>query len=109
MKNKAIFYSLGLLLLFGCSDKKFNSEKWKTNIDKQFYMLNDLVESEILLDKTKTEVIDLLDTVNIKKFKYSDNSWMFIILIPNSFATEKAVEVMDIDFENEKVKQVTIR
>ena len=100
---------MGLLLLFGCSDREFNSEKWKTNKDDQYYMLSDLIENKTLLGKTKTEVIGLLDTMDIKQFNYSDNSWMFLISIPNSRATGKAVEIIDIDFENENVKQVTLR
>ena len=108
MKNAFGIFAL-LLFLFGCSDTKFNSEKWKANKDEQFNMLNDIVENKRVLDMTKDEVIELLDTVDIKQFNYSDSTWMFIVSIPNSPATGKAVEVMDIDFENGKVKQVTIR
>lgn len=72
-------------------------------------MLNDIVDNKILTGKTKDEIIELLDTIGIKQFNYSDNSWMFVISIPNSLATEKAVEIMDIEFEKDKVKQVKIR
>ncbi len=109
MKKTSVIFLFGLFLLFGCSDKEFNSEKWKTNKDEQFYMLNDIVENKILTGKTKNEIIEMLDTVDIKQFNYSDNSWMFIFSIPNSLATGKAVEVMDIEFEKDKVKQATIR
>lgn len=109
MKKITEIFLIGLFLLFGCSDREFNSEKWKTNKDKQFYMLNDLVDNKILIGKTKNEIIEMLDTVHIKQFNFSDNSWMFLISIPNSPATGKMIEVMDIDFEKEKVKRATIR
>lgn len=91
-------------------DKKFNSETWKTKEDEKIYMLNDIVENKRLLGKTKNEIIDLLDTIDIKQFKYSDKYWMYIIPIPYFVpATKTPVEVMDIEFENEKVKNVTKR
>ena len=112
-KNRLMKKTIGifvlLISLFGCSDNKFDSDKWKANKDEQFYMLNDLVKNKRLLGKTKNEIIELLDTVNIKQFKYSDNSWMFIVSIPNSPTTGNAVEAMDIDFENDNVKVVTLR
>lgn len=101
---------MSLILFFGCTDKKFNSERWKTNKGEQFYMLNDIVENKILLGKTKSEIINLLDTVDIKQFNYLDNSWMFIVSIPYSVpATENPTKVMDIEFNNDKVIQATIR
>ncbi|HQP04568.1 MAG TPA: hypothetical protein PLP11_08185 [Bacteroidales bacterium] len=109
MKKAIGIFLLGSLLFFGCSNRKFNSEQWKTKKDEQFYMLNDIVDNKILTGKTKDEIIELLDTIGIKQFNYSDNSWMFVISIPNSLATEKAVEIMDIEFEKDKVKQVKIR
>jgi hypothetical protein len=109
MKKTVGILLLGLLFLFGCSDKKFDSNKWKTHKEEQFYMLNDLVNNKRLLGKTKIEIIELLDTTNIKQYNYLDSSWMFIIIVPNSLAIGKAVEVMDIKFENINVKNVTIR
>ena len=99
-----------ITVLFSCSDKQFDSGKWKAKPDEQYYMLNDIIENRRFLGKTKTEIIDLLDTTEIKQFKYSDNSWMFIIVIPHPTPAQKrGVEVMDIVFENEKVKTVSLR
>ena len=110
MKKTGKIFALFLLFLLGCSDKKFNPEKWKTNQDEKFYMLNDIVENKRLLGKTKNEVVELLDTVDIKEFNYSNNSWMYILSIPHFvLATKTPVEVMDIEFDNDNVKQVTIR
>jgi hypothetical protein len=108
--KKTISILIILFCLFSCSDKKFDSKKWKTNKDEQYYMLNDLVESKRFLGKTKKEIIALLDTVDIKQFKYSDNFWMYIVSIPYPVPlTKTPVEVIDIEFENEKVKNVTKR
>ena len=103
-------FSLSLFLLTACSDKKFNSEKWKTSTGEQFYMLNDIVENKRFLEKSKNEIIELLDSTYIKQFKYSNNSWMFVISIPTpTSSTESGIKVLDINFENEIVKQVKIR
>jgi hypothetical protein len=64
MKKTFEIISLGLLLLFGCTYKKFDSKKWKTNKDEQFYMLKDIIKNKRLLGKTKSEVIELLDTLH---------------------------------------------
>ena len=109
MKNKLIIFAL-LSFMFGCSNKMFNSEKWKTNTEEQIYMINDIVENKRLIGKTKNEIINLLDTFTIKQYNYSDNYWMFIVSTPYPVpATKTVVKAMDIEFENEVVKQVTIR
>jgi len=107
MKKLLLLFSL--LLFFGCSNNKFDSEKWKTQENEQFYMLNDILENKLLFGKTKNEIITLLGTTSIKNFKYADDSWMFIILIPNSRATQSPVENMYIDFENGKVNNVYLQ
>ena len=109
MRKTMGIFLLGFLLLLSCSDKKFNTEKWKASKDDQFFMLNDLIENKRLLGKTKSEIIELLDTVDIKQYNYSDNSWMFIVSKPHSFATERGVEILDVNFENDIVKKVTLR
>jgi hypothetical protein len=92
------------------SDQTFNSDKWKTNKDEQFYMLNDIVENKRLLGKTKKEITTLLDTNDAKQFKYADDFWMFIVSIPYDVpATKTPVKVLDIEFQNDKVTNVILR
>nr|WP_321290144.1 hypothetical protein [uncultured Sunxiuqinia sp.] len=67
-----MIYRLGLLFLaiiflFSCNrDVKFNSEEWKKaggeNIttDKRSTMVNDLIEREILLNKTEPEILKMI-------------------------------------------------
>ena len=107
MKKHLLLFSL-ILLLFSCRNKQFDSEKWKTEESEQFYMLKDIVKNKRFIGKTKKDIIELLDTTDIKKFEFTDNSWMFIISIPNARATQSPVETMYINFENEKVESVII-
>ena len=100
-----------LVLLFtGCTNKKFDPNKWKTNKNEQYYMLKDLVENNILLGLNKDEVISLLDTTEIKQFNYFENNWMFVISNPNTTAvTKNNVEIMDINFKKNNVCNVSLR
>lgn len=109
--RKSIYIGSFLTILFlGCTDKKFDSEKWKHNPNDQLYMLNYIVENNLLVGKTKNEVVELLDTLTIKSFHYSDNSWMYVIAIPHSVpATASPIKVMDVEFSDEKVTRTTIR
>ncbi len=59
--------------MIGCSPKrKFNSEKWKKDFHgfekDRYLMVDDLIKSQILIDKTKKQVIELLGE------DYSDSS-----------------------------------
>ena len=67
-------------------------------------MLNDLIESEILINKSKEEVIALLDTTGIKQYNYSDSIWMFIISKPQpTLATESPMVILDVTFHSNNV------
>ena len=53
--------------MFSCnSDVKFESEKWKNNggegimLDNRLNMSNDLIESQILINKSELEISELL-------------------------------------------------
>ena len=71
MKRKHIIIILiivifGTFLLFCQSDIKFNSETWKNNggesitLDTRTKMVNDLIKSEILLNKNEIEIKKLI-------------------------------------------------
>ena len=61
-----IIVSFGTLLLSCQSDLKFNSEIWKNNggenitLDTRTKMVNDLIDSEILLSKNEIEIEGLI-------------------------------------------------
>tara|TARA_B110000967_G_C18730402_1_gene482300 strand:- start:562 stop:894 length:333 start_codon:yes stop_codon:yes gene_type:complete len=108
--NRIIILLIFSLTLVGCRHKSFDSDEWKKNKDSQYWMLDDLVESEILIGKNKNQVIELLDTVNIKQYSYSNNYWMFIILKPQpSPAKQSPAEALDLSFENNKIIEVEKR
>jgi hypothetical protein len=48
-------------------DKDFNRNEWINNENKRFEMTEDLIESEILIGKTKKEVIDYLGQTDTTK------------------------------------------
>ncbi len=106
MKNYLLLFTL--FLLFSCSNKQFDSEKWKAEENEQFYMLSDIINNNRLEGKTKKDIIKLLDTTNIKQFRYKDNCWWFVILKPHAKGTQSPVTCMYIYFKNDKVKSVTI-
>ena len=105
--KKHLFYFF-FIFLFSCINNQFDTEKWKSEESEQFYMINDIVKNNRLKGKSKKNIIELLDTKNIKKYNYSDNSWMFIVSIPNAKATQSPIEVMYVNFKNDKVESVTI-
>ena len=108
--NKFINLLIFSLMLAGCRQKSFDSLEWKENKESQYWMLNDLVESEILLGKDKKQVIELLDTVDIKQYNYSDNYWMFVVLKPQPIpATQSPVEILDLTFNNDTIIEVEKR
>lgn len=78
-------YKTGLLIflvltLFSCSnqDIKFDSGKWKNaggeniTLDTRLSMTNDLIESKVLINKSESEIIELINTPSRLKGKEVD-------------------------------------
>ena len=68
-KMKFRFYVFLILVVSACSkETKFNSETWKNaggeniTLEIRANMVSDLIMSETLLDKNKSEIIELIDT-----------------------------------------------
>ena len=66
--------------------KEFNSTDWIQNIDSRYRMVNDLAENDLLLGKTKDEIIALLGT------EYTTDCWTknticYISPDPDNYAT----------------------
>ncbi len=53
----AFIISSSLIWLF---EERFTKEQWRTNPSQRYQMVDDLIESQILIDKTKDEVVLLL-------------------------------------------------
>lgn len=80
----------------------FNKQKWESNKDERYKMSKDIIKSELLIGKTKDEVINLLGN---DFFKYNDNHIAYDLgFVPRLFNIDP--DVLDIYFENGKVIKV---
>ena len=67
------------VLLTGCSQSKskiFNSQEWKSNENARFSMLDDIVNSKILIGKSKKELLENLGQPFIKEDSFYDGKAM---------------------------------
>lgn len=95
--------SASLLWLF---EKPFNATEWKSNPLERYKMVDDLIESQLIMDKSKDEVMSLLgqpySSSNIEKdifiYRLGDQ--------PSFFNSRK--EHLLIIFEHQKVHEVTL-
>lgn len=83
-------------------DKPFNQQKWMANPSERYEMSQNLIESELLIGKTKIEVKELLGSVS---YKYSENHWAYSIGFIPGITIDPSV--LDVYFKNGKVVKVT--
>ena len=105
-------FILFLYIIFSIlfSKKSYNRNDWFNNKESQYYMINDLLEKEILVGKSKKQAISYIDSNDIKFFKNDDEIWMYIILKPGFvLATDMPIVVLDIYFENDSCIKVERR
>jgi hypothetical protein len=80
----------------------FNKQKWESNKEERYKMSNDIIKNELLIGKTKDEVINLLGN---EFYKYDDNHIAYDLgFLPGLFNIDP--DVLDIYFENGKVIKV---
>ena len=80
----------------------FNQKKWKENTEERYKMSNDIIKSEMLIGKTKEEVIGILGT---DFYKYDENHIAYDLgFVPGLFNIDP--DVLDIFFGNGKVIKV---
>jgi outer membrane protein assembly factor BamE (lipoprotein component of BamABCDE complex) len=95
--------SWSLLKLF---EVPFDKANWKTNPTERYEMVDDLIESQLLMGKTKVEVITLLGKPYSSSTTEND---IFIYKLgdqPSFFKSRK--EHLLIIFINQKVNEVTL-
>lgn len=95
--------SWSLLWLF---EVPFNTELWKSSPTERYQMVDDLIESQELMGKTKAEVLTLLGKPNSSSTTQKD---IFIYQLgeqPSFFKSRK--EHLLIIFLNQKVDEVTL-
>lgn len=62
-----------ILLLISCEKKEmktFNRISWLQNSQERIYMVNDLINSEQLIGKTRKEIIEYLGEPHSEKYNY---------------------------------------
>lgn len=81
----------------------FNKQEWETNIEERYTMSKNIIKSEMLLGKTKDEVIDLLGN---EYLDYSDNHIGYYLgFVPKLLNIDP--DYLGIYFENGKVIKVS--
>ena len=89
-------------ITFYISDN-FNQEEWKHNEYERYRMTEDIIENQILLGKTKNEIIELLG--NDYNICNENEITYFIGQVPGLFNIDPSV--LSIHFKNGKVIKVT--
>jgi len=100
-----IYFGLIYLWIFSVSyypTNNFDKQEWETNMEERYKMSEDIMESKILIGKTKEEIIELLG----KDFHtYNQNHIAYSIgFVPGLFSMDP--DVLDIYFKNGKVTKV---
>ena len=83
--------------------KKFNKAEWDTNIEGRYTMSKNIIKSEMLIGKTKEEVIEILG----EEFSIYDEEHIayYLGFVPSMLGIDP--DVLDIYFENGKVIKVS--
>ncbi len=91
--------------------KYFSAELWKEKPDLRYEISDDMMNSEILTGKSKTEIVSLIGNYewlswNDSIKNHDNNKWNYSLGIePGAFNTEK--ECIEIVFKNDNVIAVT--
>jgi hypothetical protein len=100
-----LFGGIILLWIFSISyypKTDFNKQEWASNKEERYKMSNDIMESNLLIGKTKDEVITLMGN---DFYKYDDNHISYGLgFVPGLFNIDP--DVLDIYFKNGKVFKV---
>jgi hypothetical protein len=100
-----IYVGLVMIWIFSISyypTSDFDKNEWNSNVEERFKMSEDIIESEILIDKTREEVIEILGndfiTNNESEITYELGH------VPGLFNIDP--DYLDIKLENGKVISV---
>jgi len=100
-----IYFVLVIIWIFSISyypQKAFDKQKWHENIEERYKMSNDVIKSEMLIGKTKEEVIELLGD---DFYSYNDSCIHYELgFVPGLFSIDP--DVLDVYFKNGKVVRV---
>ena len=99
----AAIVSYGLLWLF---EKRFDEVQWKIDPSHRYQMVDDLIESQVLLNKSKSEVITILGNP-FSSSSLEKDIFIYKIGDPPSFFDSRKEHLLII-FVNENVDEVTL-
>jgi hypothetical protein len=82
--------------------KEFNETGWRTEKEKRYEMTKDIIENDLLIGKTKEEIINILGD---DYFKYNEDHWGYDVgFVPGLLNIDP--DVLDIHFKDDKVESV---
>ncbi|WP_299116286.1 hypothetical protein [uncultured Winogradskyella sp.] len=93
-------------LLISIFDERFDKAKWHNKPLERYQMVHDIIESRLLIGKTKGDIISLLGQPNSVVSKPKRGFVYKLGTEPSFFNTEEEVKMLVI-FQNEKVSKVT--
>jgi len=100
-----IYFAIIIIWMFSITyypNKDFDQNKWKSNIEARYEMSEDIIDSKILIGKTKKEVVDLLGP---NFYTHGENHISYDLgFVPGLLNIDP--DFLDIYFENEKVNRV---
>jgi hypothetical protein len=100
-----VYIGLIYLWIFSISyypTNDFDKQTWESNPEERYKMSEDIIESKMLIGKTKQEIVELLGN---DFYSYSENHIAYGLgFIPGLFNIDP--DVLDIYFENGKVTKV---
>lgn len=99
----ALIISTSLIWLF---EERFDKNKWSTEPSKRHQMVDDLIESQLLIDKTKDEVIILLGEPN-SSISAEKDVFLYRLGQAPSFIKSQREQLLVV-FENDKVLKVAL-
>ncbi|WP_422107011.1 outer membrane protein assembly factor BamE domain-containing protein [Winogradskyella sp.] len=99
----AFIISMSLIWTF---EERFDKQRWKNQPDSRYQMIDDLIESQLLMGTTKAQVISLLGEPTSSSQTDKD-SFIYNIGDPPSFFNSRKEHLLII-FVDQKVDEVTL-
>ena len=84
--------------------QKFDKSKWVKNVDSRYKMINNLIDSNLLIDKTKHEVIEILGN-DFTENCWGESSMCYVAYDPDNYAPLDHYEFIVFFSENGIVKK----
>jgi hypothetical protein len=99
-----IAFVAGTILIYQF-EERFDENIWRSEPARRYNLVDDIIESQLLIGKTKDEVIALLGD-SYSTLSLNQESFIYSLGKPPSFFEPKE-ELLVIVFVNQKVKEVT--